>query len=325
MSIARHAKRYCELSLALTWTFPGSKGPRHTGWNVPANAITDPAAALRYWTDHPTRGVAALLGPSGLVSLDIDDEERSRIVLAHFGIHLTELRATAPCIVGRHFRIVYAAPTDVELKHRTLGWPKQNNPKASAVVLEFRAGNVADTMPPTRHVSTGLAYRWDKPFTFFPPLPARLLELWQDWPRFSAEGVGICPWAPPPKAIAPPKPRAAPFTGDSVISRFNAAHDVGAILEAHGYVPKGKRYTAPDSQHAAGVSVLDDGRVYCHHQGDALADGHAHDAFDVYRVLDHGGDLRAAVEAAAHAVGLNIGDVRGIIAGRGIEVGTTSS
>ncbi len=89
-----------------------------------------------------------------------------------------------------------------------------------------------------------------------------------------------------------------------VIDVFNAAHDIAAILETHGYARRGKRFAAPDTSHGAGVVLLDDGRVFCHHQGDPLNSEHALDTFDVYRLLDHGGDYRAAVKAAAEALGI---------------------
>jgi putative DNA primase/helicase len=301
---AVYAAMYTELKLALTWTWPGSKGPRHAGWNAPANAITDPAAARRYWTNHPEHGIAVLLGPSRLVSLDIDDVERSKLVFAHFGIDLDALRSVTPCIVGRHFRLMFRAP-ELNLKHRTLAWPRCDGRPGGDVIFELRAGPISDTLPPTIHPGTGRPYQWENaPLHGFPALPATILTLWEDWDNTQRVARALCPWAPPP---APPRPaapsRAAPR--HSVIDAFNAAHNIGAILEAHGYTLKGRRYIAADSQHAAGISVLDDGRVYCHHQGDALADGHAHDAFDVYRLLDHQGDFRSAVKAAAVALGLN--------------------
>ena len=44
--------------------------------------------------------------------------------------------------------------------------------------------------------------------------------------------------------------------------------------------------------------MLLDGRVYSHHASDALANGHANDAFDVFTMLDHGGDFSRAIRAA---------------------------
>src|SRR5690606_20607598 len=57
-----------------------------------------------------------------------------------------------------------------------------------------------------------------------------------------------------------------------------------------------------------GVVLLPDAdpqRVFSHHAGDPLATGRAHDAFDCFAVLEHGGDMRAAVKAAADDMGLS--------------------
>jgi putative DNA primase/helicase len=200
---------------------------------------------------------------------------------------------------------MYRAP-GADLKHRTLAWPKQYEPTASMAILELRAGkSAADTMPPSIHSRTGQPYRWENPPRHgFPPLPARLLELWQDWPATQRQALALCPWAPPAVVVPPSRPRARDADRASVIEAFNDAHDVGAILEAHGYVRRGKRFLSPDTEHAAGVVLMESGKVFCHHAGDPLAGEHALDCFDVYRLLEHQGDARAAVRAAAQALGL---------------------
>ena len=96
----------------------------------------------------------------------------------------------------------------------------------------------------------------------------------------------------------------------SPIAAFNDAHDVRSILKAHGYRESGKKFVAPTSQSGmAGVVVLagQDGRerVFSHHSNDALSDDLAHDAFDLFCILDHGGDEWAAIQAAARLT--NIG------------------
>lgn len=95
----------------------------------------------------------------------------------------------------------------------------------------------------------------------------------------------------------------------SVIDPFNAAHDPGAILEAHGYAPKGRgRWLAPTSTTGMpGVRLLPDStppRIYSSHSGDPLADGRAHDAFDCWRILAQGGDTVRAVREAAAMLGM---------------------
>lgn len=100
-------------------------------------------------------------------------------------------------------------------------------------------------------------------------------------------------------------------TGKSagVIEAFNAARDIGAILEQHGYKPHGRRrwLWAGSTTGLPGVRLLPDAvpeRVYSSHGGDPLADEHAHDAFDVFRILQHNGDWQAAVKAAAAMLGI---------------------
>lgn len=108
----------------------------------------------------------------------------------------------------------------------------------------------------------------------------------------------------PPVRKPPPPPAKTSATGPSVIDAFNAAHDAGAILEAHGYKRMGSRYLPPSSTSGIpGVKLLDDGRVYCHNGSDKLGDGKSHDAFDLFRILDHGGDFSSALSAARRALG----------------------
>ncbi|WMP16962.1 hypothetical protein [Thiothrix lacustris] len=90
----------------------------------------------------------------------------------------------------------------------------------------------------------------------------------------------------------------------SPIAAFNDAHDVRAILTTHGYRANGSKFVAPASSSGmAGVVILqgDDGRerAFSHHSNDPIADGLAHDAFDLFCILDHAGDEWAALQAAA--------------------------
>ncbi len=102
----------------------------------------------------------------------------------------------------------------------------------------------------------------------------------------------------------------------SVIDAFNAAHDIGAILAKHGYIAKGRRrWLHPSSTTGEpGVRLLPDSsppRVYSSHGADPLNDGHAHDAFDVFRILDHGDNMTSAVKAAAGLLGMPPGKATG--------------
>lgn len=94
--------------------------------------------------------------------------------------------------------------------------------------------------------------------------------------------------------------------GDSVIAAFNAAHDLASILEQHGYRRRGRRYLHPNSESGIpSVSILKDGAIcFSHSSSDPMGDGKAHDAFDAFRILDHGGDARAAVKTASAMLGM---------------------
>lgn len=289
-----------------TYSPPGQKGPRYPGWSDPQNAITDLEEGREFFTLHPTFGIGVLLGPSGLVTLDVDVVSITREVLHEQGIGLDAIEA--PRIIGNpsKFRLVFAAPPG-ELPHRTLSWPQKEDPRKSFAVFELRAGCVSDMLPPSMHPDTGTPYRWAlPPRAGFPPLPARLLALWQSWETAESAMKRLCPhYVPRPE----PKPRTvprAPLDGPSVIAAFNRVYDATQLLEEHGYVKRGKRFASPGTSHAPGLVLLDSGKVYCHHQGDPLNTGRALDPFDLHVHLDHRGDVRAAVKAAAEALGIGM-------------------
>ena len=298
-----------ELGFALVEIPPGTKGPRTPGWNKPGNYIDDPTQARQIWASRPGNGMGAVLGPSGLAVLDIDDVAATRLVFEALGLSYDDLLRGAPRIEGRPGRdkALFRAPPGIVLGRHSLPWPKQEGEDKPITVFELRAGDVQDVLPPTIHPDTGKPYCWRKaPWEDgIPPLPDALLELWQEWAKHKDDLVAMCPWAVARPAPAP-APRKPGLAGISIIDAFNAAHDVGALLEAHGYKPKGKRYLAPSSSTGLpGVNILpESGRVYSHHGSDPLADGYSHDAFDVFRILEHGGDTQSAVRAAAHLMGI---------------------
>jgi hypothetical protein len=85
---------------------------------------------------------------------------------------------------------------------------------------------------------------------------------------------------------------------DSVISRFNQSFRLDEILQAHGYIQKGKRWLSPESSTGvAGVFVFSDGRMFSHH-GDMLSQGGLIDPFEVFCQLEYGGNKSQAARAA---------------------------
>ncbi|WP_188974113.1 bifunctional DNA primase/polymerase [Deinococcus aerolatus] len=101
----------------------------------------------------------------------------------------------------------------------------------------------------------------------------------------------------------------------SVIDAYLERTPLKAALEAAGYMPTSYgRYTRPGGA-SGSVVLLDgpDGRElsFHHSSNDPLADGRPHDAFDVFATYSHGGDVRAAVRAAAAQLGLTEPSVEG--------------
>ena len=198
---------------------------------------------------------------------------------------------------------MFKAPPGAVLCRKALVWPAKQTDGKPLTLFELRAGDIQDVLPPTIHPDSGKPYIWlAPPNSEFPPLPDALLELWKNWDSYRKELEAMCPWAK--HSFNPePAPRGAGAT-PNVIAAFNRAHSVEELLKEHKYTQKRKRWLSPTSSSGlAGVTVLD-GRVYSHHTSDPLADGHAHDAFDLFRILDHKGDTRSAIKAAVEELGM---------------------
>ncbi len=281
------------------------KAPYRDAWNIDANLIADAGAASEHWRRNTGDGIGVCLGPSGLVSLDCDDLDAARAVLAKERIDLDALMKSTPTIIGRSPRLEFKAPA-VELGRKSVVWPPKSAGEKPITVVEFRAGRVQDVLPPSIHPGLQRPYVWvTAPRAGFPELPQSVLDLWLNFDAFRRRARNLCPWAPPELEPEPARPRRA-HTGPSVIRQFNEAHDVVTLLATHGYARVGrKRWKSPHGRNFGGVILLNDGRVFCHHASDPLGDQKPHDAFDLFCQFEHGGDKRLATRAAALALGLD--------------------
>ncbi|TRO33885.1 DNA primase [Pseudomonas putida] len=187
-------------------------------------------------------------------------------------------------------------------------------PFKKVTVFELRGGLVQDVLPPSIHPGTRKPYTWRTPPDAggLPNLPADLLAIWQDWDEFKPRGEAVCPWRPKPVAPAvAPMPRPSPAAARSgdrlpeVIPEFNRIHDIATMIEAHGYKRMDGKWLSPHSSSGMPGVTITDGKLYSHHTADPLANGHKNDAFDVFCILVHDGDQRAATRAAAKILGLD--------------------
>lgn len=304
---------YVKRGFAITWMGYGDKFPRHEGWNTIPKVVTTPEQARKVWNGTPLNiGVVHGLGTVKTCSLDADRVQDARDVLAEFGIDLDELCIGVPMVEGKpgNFRLLYRQPAGLDLPLVKLEWPDPDNSKSKVTVFELRAGANQDVLPPSRHPS-GKLYEWMTPLPADPPdmpePPPALLELWRNWESWRPELQTACPWASSPEPKASPRPKEARPHVD-VIGQFNAAHDVAGLLEANGYKRKGRRRFLPPNSTSGvpSVRILDSGKVFSTNGSCLLNDGHAHDAFSTFCILEHGGEVQSAVKAAAALLGIEL-------------------
>lgn len=104
----------------------------------------------------------------------------------------------------------------------------------------------------------------------------------------------------PPIHEAEPRFRAEPTHKARSIEAFNAANDIGRLLEARGYARRGdRRMISPHSGSCRDGVTVDKARnrAFVHTGGDPLCDGYWKRPFDVIRILDCGGDFQDALKA----------------------------
>lgn len=307
------ARRLLGAGLLLVKMKPFTKQPDGLEWNQHPVSSIDPGAT----------GYGLLLARNKLCSIDPDNGEVARIGMAALGFDLDKLmeagvrtRSTRP---GSGGRSTFAADGEIGrlvFKCSEFG-----------TVIEFRAEqtNLQDTVP-------GIVYR-DKEGNLCrqeygnhrrlddpPSLPDALLDWWercstdleflnsQEERFFAAVAASF---GATPKAIKP-LPSISTSRGDGkklkfpapgIRGPFNRKHTVPSILERHGYTYHNKldRWSCPTATGAPGIHPVPghEGLWSSDHASDAL---HGRfDAWVAHVVLDHGGDLDAAIRANAPA------------------------
>lgn len=206
------------------------------------------------------------------------------------------------------------AAVDEEDAAREAAFRMAAEPFKKVTVFELRGGLVQDVLPPSIHPGTGKPYTWrtEPDPGGLPDLPPELLAIWQGWDEFKPKGEAVCPWRPKPaSSAARPMPRPSPAAARSgdrlpeVISEFNRVHDIATIIEAHGYKRMDGKWLSPHSSSGMPGVTINEGKLYSHHTSDPLANGYKNDAFDVFCILMHDGDQRAATRAAARILGID--------------------
>jgi hypothetical protein len=309
--ISWYARRYVEkFGMHLVPIDPGRKFPRAEDWGN--NTLSDPQAAENYYLEHSDWNMGLVLGPSNICSLDIDCMDSFRLICECFNIDIDDLIKKTPTIQGRGFRLMFRVPEGVKLDYHRLNWKKKDDPSKSYTVIELRAAcdgkQRQDVLPPSMHPDTGKPYVWFTQPTFeMPEPPLWLLAIWKDWDKFRPQMQAMCPWADVSELPKPPKTQAfrERFNeGDGVIDQYIASVSLESALAAYGYKRIGKRWLSPHSQtKLPGVVVFEHGNsCWVHHASDPLCSddsGRPVNAFDLYCMYEHQGDIKRAVKALA--------------------------
>ena len=297
-------------SAPLNWRLcklrPNSKAPMLANWNT--QVVTADMAGLVFTNN--AFGMGLVHQESGTGAFDVDSLEWARVAFADFGIPIDDLLQGYPRIAGREGRdkIIFRLPPG--LSTQKLVWPAPSTDSKPITVFELRANGGQDVLPPSIHPDTGRAYEWVvDPFGFpdgIPMAPEILIALWSDWPSFKKQFEQACPWSA--KTVEAPKAvvRQVSTEHGNVIGAFNAAYSVAEMLKECGYRQRGSRWLAPSSSSGIpGVVILkESGKCYSHHASDMLNDGHAHDAFDLFLMLQHNNNFSDAIKSAARHLGI---------------------
>ena len=297
-----------------------TKGPNHPGWNAPSEMVNTPELAIKRFSRGP-QNMGVVHQPSGTGAIDVDDEAWSRFIFEEFGLDYDEVMDVGMRIrskANRDKAIFTGVPADMPLLKVT--WPTKDaqKPTDKFTIIEFRAGPNQDVLPPSQHPD-GHKYYWAEgtaPWDFdeLPVIPPKLLDFWRQLADRNSglreEIENLCPWKKMHSGRRYVQAsRAIGGEHNDVIGAYNRAVSVEDMLSQAGYKLRGKRWLCPSSStKIPGVVVFDDrnqAKCYSHHGSDPLADGYAHDAFDLLTILQHNGDVKAALDEAARVTGVD--------------------
>jgi len=275
-----------------------SKNPDRKGWNKPkcASNTNGYSALSGDFLNCERINLGLYHGASNTLALDLDDVELARQVfedttdLDLLAWLENDLRVEIKSPKANRGKLLFKLPVGFDgavlrqLKHK------------KKVIFELRCGNCQDVIY-GRHPEGGDYQLIGNP-AVIPPIPDVLLDMlqhWDDWKPCFDSALGI---ETEPIKIAPYRPQQGQHIKGwrDPIKEFNQSYSVSDVLIRNSYKPVGKdRFIRPGSSSKAPGAVImrncADGveRIYSH-GGDMLNDGFAHDAFDVYRLLECGGE-----------------------------------
>ncbi|HBO14280.1 MAG TPA: hypothetical protein DD491_15950 [Halieaceae bacterium] len=314
------ARRLLDAGAGLVPLHHLEKRPIGEDWNQPANFA-------RHIEDGAT-GYGLPLAYNGLCSIDPDHYAMAKAGMAAWGFDLDAIpaagiqtRSTRPNSGGR---AAFAADDML----RWLPFRVYDDRNQSVTVLELRAKseNLQDCVPGVLYLdkATGALctqeYASGRTFTDRPELPEDFAKFWR-WLSLDDDALrektaefveaikaaGFMLGDRPPRNLPPlgsgrsdKGELCLPFPAPGLRGPFNRSHPVETILDAHGYSydPRCQRWARPGATGTPGIRPIPgkDDLWQSDHAGDPLFG--TFDAWAAHVILDHAGDVEAAIEAA---------------------------
>lgn len=282
------ALRLVSLGLHLLPVPRGEKKSRKRGWHLPENLASTPARTQELF-GRGVLNIGVCLGPSGLLSLDVDCREQAERLLAGEGIDLTALTEGHPHpIQARGERYWYRMPAGFGYAG-VRQWPYTSVDGSRGMAFELRTGDSAQDIAPGSLHPSGVEYVWSRgaPPTreAIPLCPPELLALYQKGqgcragrtrgpatsrPLIPGQG-GVISLGPLQPIVAEGRTGSRSFGGsqldrDDVRTWVAAHHDMEQLLRQYGYAIEGRRAQCvlPDHEDRNPSCSYSSEHVYCH-------------------------------------------------------------
>lgn len=285
--------------------------PRKTWLPFQSEIADDSTLRLWFAGARPAQSMAIVGGAisGGLEIIDFDIKrffEAWREDAAELMLPLVHQRTGSGCD-----QVAYRC--DAPLPNTPFAWAKDaSKPSGREIAIETRGEGGYAVIAPSLHPSGNRYEMLAGNFDGLPHVDMSTVELLRQYARELNEAPIDSPEIH--QAMKSPKRN---IEGESIIEQWVSRHRVADILSRHGYLMLGRGEFKRPGKSERGISGhiasdRDRERSFHFSTNDPLNDGRfgkgakcgAHDAFDLFVRLDHHGDVKAAMRAAAAELGL---------------------
>lgn len=285
----------------LPLVYDEASGKEKHSWGMYQERYPEPEELVA-WFVGAENGIAIVCGTvsGGLVVLDVESvelyERWRKLAEALLDLYLLDQLPVVATDKGRH--VYFRMPEPVGNRRLAMDGKK--------ILAETRGQGGCAVAPPTVHPSGARYTLINGDLGAIPLLDTAQAQALLDAARALA----------PPQEHPASKPTGTAgktggaASGNDVIGAFNRARSIEVVLEAHGYVrTRSGSYIRPGGGHGS-VIIVSGKSIHFNPADDLYSEApgggnHAHTPFSAFCILDHGGDVRAAVREAARGLGLN--------------------